>query len=93
MFSSGANPEILPTKSGHRRGRLACLSCTKAAVNRCRNTSVQKPDLLDHLVSAGEQSRRHGKAKRLRGDQVNDQIEFCRLLDWEVGCFRPAQIC
>jgi len=27
----------------------------KAAVSRCSNTSVQKPDLLDHLVGAREQ--------------------------------------
>jgi hypothetical protein len=44
--------------------------------------------LFDHLVDAGEQRRRHGQAKRLRGLEIDDQIEFGRLLDWNI--LRPC---
>ena len=36
---------------------------------------------LDHLVGAGEQRRRHGKAKRLGGLEVNSNLIFGRRLD------------
>jgi hypothetical protein len=52
------------------------VECPKAAVNRCTNTSVQKPDLLDHLVGAGEQCRWDFDADRPRGLQVDDEFVF-----------------
>ena len=48
-------------------------------------------DLLDHLVGAGEQRRRHFQANRLRHDQVNDEVELGRLLDRKIGGLRPPQ--
>ena len=48
-------------------------------------------DLLDHLVGAGEQRRRHFQANRLRHDQVNDEVELGRLLDRKLGGLRPPQ--
>jgi hypothetical protein len=47
--------------------------------------------LLDHLVSAGEQRRWHGDAKRLRGLQIDDQLELGRLLDRQVGRLRSPE--
>ena len=40
---------------------------------------------FDHLVSAGEQRRRDCKAERGGGLQIDDQLEFCRQLDRQVG--------
>src|SRR5262245_11820697 len=43
--------------------------------------------LLDDLVSAGEQRRRHRQAEHPRGLGVNDQLELGRLDDRQVGRF------
>jgi len=53
---------------------------------------------LDDLVGAGEERRRHFQAKRLlqakrlRHDQVNDEVELGWLLDPKMGGFRPRKI-
>ena len=41
--------------------------------------------LFDHLVGAGEYCRRNCKAQRLRGFQIDHQLELGRRLHWEVG--------
>src|SRR5690349_3929004 len=41
--------------------------------------------LFDDLVGAGEDRWRHGEAKRLRGLEIDDQLELGRLLDWQIG--------
>ena len=46
---------------------------------------------FDHLVGDGEQRRRRFEAKRLRHDQVYDEVELGRLLDLKIGGLRPPQ--
>jgi len=43
--------------------------------------------LFDHLVGAGEQCRRHGQTQRLRGLEVEYQLELGRLLHRQIGGF------
>ena len=39
----------------------------------------------NNLVGRGQQSFRDGEAERFGGFEVYDQIDFCRLLDRQVG--------
>src|SRR5215469_6257753 len=59
--------------------------------HRLDRTSLRLAHLLDHFVCAGEQRRRHGEAERLRGRQIDDEVELGRLLDRDVGWLRSAQ--
>src|SRR5215475_15867401 len=47
--------------------------------------------LFDHLVGEREQHRRNRQAERLGGLQIDDEIEFNRLLDRQIGRLRSAQ--
>src|SRR5262245_64230768 len=40
---------------------------------------------LDHLVGAGEQAIRHREAERLRGPEIEHELELGRLHDWQVS--------
>jgi hypothetical protein len=40
---------------------------------------------LDHLVGAAEQRERECDAKRLGGLEIDDELDFCRLLNRQVG--------
>ena len=44
-----------------------------------------KTFLVDHFVGAVEQRRQHSQAKRLRGFEIDSEIEFGRILNWQVG--------
>ena len=42
-------------------------------------------DLFDHLVGAALHRLWHGNAERLGGLEIDDQLDFRWLLDWQVG--------
>jgi hypothetical protein len=69
-------------ESGHSSARLGCPLCAKS-----RQSAPQQITLLDHLVSGNEQSLRHRDAERLRSLEINHQVEFRRLFDWEIRWF------
>jgi hypothetical protein len=47
----------------------------------------QGSPLLDHLVGAGEQTIRHGKAQHFRGLEIDHQLVLGRRLHRKVGRF------
>ena len=49
------------------------------------------PCLFDHIVSDGEKLVGYRQTERLGGREINDQIEFSWLLNWNIGGLRPAQ--
>jgi hypothetical protein len=62
-----------------------------AAVSRCSNMRVQKPNLLNRLIGAQQKRFRNCQAESLSGSQIDDQIVLGGLLDRNVGGLGPAQ--
>src|SRR5215831_6575966 len=62
-----------------------------AAVSRCSNTGVQRPDLLDHLVGELLEVQRHVEAKHLGGLEVDHQLELYRNLNGKLARLLTAQ--
>src|SRR5262245_18665437 len=47
--------------------------------------------LFDHLVGQHEEVVWHFDPERPRGGEIDDEMEFGRLLDWEIAGLGPAQ--
>ena len=69
----------------NRRGAANWRSVPLSAVSICGNVHVQKLDLLDDLIGAGEKCGRHIEADRPGGLEIDDQLKPRGLLHWQVG--------
>ena len=49
------------------------------------------PSLFDHLVGAAEQRKRESNAQRLGSIEVDDQLDFHRLLNRQVSRFGAVE--
>jgi hypothetical protein len=47
--------------------------------------------LLDHIVGAAEQRQREGEAERLGGLEIDNEFDFCKQLDRQVGGLLPVE--
>src|SRR4030088_3354726 len=57
-------------------------------LHRLDRTSFRLAHLFDHIVNEREQVRRDFNAERPRGLEVDHKLEFCRLLDGQIGWLR-----
>jgi hypothetical protein len=64
--------------------------CPLSAISGCEQSQQGRP-LFDHLVGTAEQHRWDGKAERLGGLEINDEIELGGLLHGKIGGLCPAQ--
>src|SRR6516162_447182 len=71
----------LPPKSGHGSARSRCPRCAKSGLMHRSKKSV----LFDYLVRDGKHARRNCKTERFCGFEVDDQLEFGGLGEWQVG--------
>ena len=51
----------------------------------------KKSVLFDYLVRDGKHARRNCKTERFCGFEVDDQLEFGGLEDWQVGGLRALE--
>jgi hypothetical protein len=79
----------LPITSGlTRTADISLHALCNAMCHQRTHAPQQTTELFDHLVGGREQRRRHGQPERLRGLEMNDELEICRLLYRKFGRVR-----
>jgi hypothetical protein len=69
---------------------LACVLKQRTIKFAAGDTFGVAAPLFDHLVGAGEQSRRHFEAERLRSLEIDGEFEADRLIDWNFAGIFPS---
>src|SRR5262245_64734495 len=83
----------------HRRRSAQCKrrilrnggQLSRQPASRRNETAARATPLLNHLVGAGDERGWHSEAERLGYRNIDDEIEFGRLLDRDVPWLHPAQ--
>ena len=73
-------------ESGHKQDDHALT--LRAISGSMHRKKMYRVSLFDHLVGGRLQRQRHGNAERLGGLEVDHELEFCRLLDGQIGWLR-----
>src|SRR6516165_3265525 len=72
-------------KSGHWDSAAKCPLCARSRLMQC-----SKKVLFNHLVSECKKRFRNLDAERLGDCDINDKLDFGRLLDRNIAGLRPA---
>jgi hypothetical protein len=64
------------------RPRFDTFSARSADLTGLKMRRITRGGSFDHLVGAGEQGGWNFEPERLCRDQVDDEVELCRLLYW-----------
>src|SRR5215469_8296656 len=71
--------------------REACRIAVRGEAKSGLMHRSKKSVLFDYLVRDGKHARRNCKTERFCGFEVDDQLEFGGLEDWQVGGLRALE--
>src|SRR5215468_8779647 len=91
-FPLDARALRLPSFPATGAGALSPEVRGAAEPRRAAEPSSEPPAVLfDHLIGESKKRKRNGQTQRLRGHEIDDQLEFYRRLYWQIGGLLPAQ--
>jgi len=85
------NREARPTRFDVRLSPSSGAIADTTGGPRSATTGHNRAGSFDHLVGAGEKSRRNFDPERDCGGQVENEIELGRLLDWQIAWLHASQ--
>ena len=89
-FAPNSDRERGFSQKGHVALPLKADMCA-ALAHVCFGPNAEVTPLFDHLVGQHEEVVWHFDPERPRGGEIDDEMEFGRLLDWEIAGLGPAQ--